>query len=161
MRLQTRRLLAACLLAGALPFGLARGEETLVWTSNTNGDLISLTYGSLDTTEPPVLLLSCFNEMKIGVLEIFGTIEGTRPGQKLSIDLAAGDAKASIEGSVELDDKTAMMFAEASDIEIAPLLGVLKAPGPLTVKTGLTTRTLPEVGRADAAAKFSTDCQVG
>jgi hypothetical protein len=54
-----------------------------------------------------------------------------------------------------------MMFAEASDIEIAPLLGVLKAPGPLTVKTGLTTRTLPEVGRADAAAKFSTDCQVG
>src|SRR5262249_21029957 len=128
MRLQTRRLLAACLLAGALlPVSLARGEETLVWTSNTNGDLISLTYGSLDTAKPPVLLLSCFNEMKIGVLEIFGTIEGTRPGQKLSIDLAAGDAKTSLEGSVELDDKTGTMFAEASDIEIAPLLGVLKA----------------------------------
>jgi hypothetical protein len=162
MRLSTRRLLAACLLAGAMfPISLVRGEETLVWTSNTNGDLISLTYGSLDTAKPPVLLLSCFNEMKIGVLEIFGTIEGTRPGQKLSIDLSAGDAKAAIEGAVELDDKTGMMFAEASDIEIAPLLGVLKAPGPLTVKTGLTTRTLPEVGRADAAAKFRTDCQVG
>jgi hypothetical protein len=161
MRLSVRRLFAACLIAAALlPMSLARGEETLVWTSNANGDLISLTYGSLDTAKPPVLLLSCFNEMKIGVLEIFGTIEGTRPGQKLSIDLSAGDAKSSIEGSVELDDASGVMFAEASDIAIAPLLGVLKAPGPLTVKTGFTTRTLPEVGRADAAAKFSKDCQI-
>ncbi len=138
----------------------ARSEETLVWTANTNGDLISLSYGSLDTSKPPVLLLSCFNEMSIGVLEVFGTIEGTRPGQKLSIDLSAGGAQSSIEGSVELDDKTGTMFAEASDIEIGPLLGVLKAKGPLTVKIAATTLTLPEVGRADAAETFSKDCKL-
>ncbi|HEX2449113.1 MAG TPA: hypothetical protein VHK26_13190 [Methyloceanibacter sp.] len=154
--------LAAALLAGGLLSSrLARGEETLVWTANTNGDLISLTYGSLDTSKPPVLLLSCFNEMNIGVLEIFGTIEGTRPGQKVSIDLSAGGTQSSIDGSVELDDKTGMMFAEASDLEIAPVIGVLKAPGPLTVKTAATTRTLPEVGRAEAADRFSKDCQIG
>ena len=161
-RPSARLLLAACILAGAfLPFSFARSEETLVWTANTNGDLISLSYGSLDTSKPPVLLLSCFNEMSIGVLEIFGTIDGTRPGQKLSIDLSAGGAKSSIEGAVELDDKTGTMFAEASDVEIPPLLGVLKSSGPLTVKIASTTFTLPEVGRADAAEKFSKDCQIG
>lgn len=161
-RASVRPLLAACVLAGALlPFSFARCEETLVWTANTNGDLISLSYGSLDTSKPPVLLLSCFNEMSIGVLEIFGTIEGTRPGQKLSIDLSAGGTQSSVPGAAELDDKTGTMFAEASDVEIAPLLGVLKASGPLTVKLASTTRTLPEVGRAEAAEKFSKDCQIG
>ena len=160
-RASARVLLAASLVAGALlPWSLARSEETLVWTANANGDLISLTYGSLDTSKPPVFLLTCFNEMDVAVLEIFGTIEGTRPGQKLSIDLSAGSSQSSLAGAVELDDKTGMMFAEASELEIAPVLGVLKAPGPLTVKTASTTRELPEVGRVEAAEKFSKDCQV-
>jgi hypothetical protein len=160
-RASALRLLAACLITGALlPLTVARGEETLVWTTNTNGDLISLTYGSLDTSKPPVLLLTCFNEMDVAVLEIFGTIEGTRPGQKISIDLAAGSVQSSIDGAVELDDKTGLMFAEASEVKIAPVLSALKSPGPLTVKTAATTRTLPEVGRAEAAEKFSKDCQV-
>ncbi len=154
-------LLAACVLAVALlGFSFARSEETLVWTANTNGDLISLSYGSLDTNKPPVLLLSCFNEMSIGVLEIFGALEGTRPGQKLSIDLSAGGTQSSIEGAVEFDDKSGTMFAEASDVEIAPLLAVLKASGPLTVKIAATTLTLPEVGRVEAAETFSKDCQL-
>ena len=62
---------------------------------------------------------------------------------------------------MELDDKTGTMFAEASDVEIAPLLAVLKSSGPLTVKIAATTITLPEVGRAEAAEKFSKDCQIG
>jgi hypothetical protein len=160
-RASARVLLAACLLAGTiLPEGSTRGEDTLVWTANANGGLIALSYGSLDASKPPVLLLSCFNEMDIAVLEIFGAIEGARPGQELSIDISAGDAKSSSKGEASIDDKTGAMFAEASEVEIAPLLEALKAPGPLTVKTALTTRTLPELGRADAAGKFSTDCQV-
>jgi len=154
-------LLAACVISAALlSLGVARSEETLVWRATTNGDLISLSYGSLDTNKPPVLLLSCFNEMSIGVLEIFGTIEGSRPGQKLNIDLSAGGTQSSIEGSVELDDATGTMFAEGSDVEIAPLLKVLKAAGPLTLKIAATTLTLPEVGRAEAAEAFSKDCQL-
>ena len=98
--------------------------------------------------------------MSIGVLEIFGTIEGTRPGQKLSIDLSAGGTESSIEGAVELDDKTGTMFAEEA-MSRSPPLGALKASGPLTVKIASTTFTLPEVGRAEAAEKFSKDCHVG
>jgi hypothetical protein len=160
-RASARLLVAACLVTGTLlSWSFARGEETLVWTANSNGGLIALTYGSLDSSKPPVLLLSCFNEMDVAVLEIFGTIEGTRPGQKLTIDLSAGSAQSSIEGTTEIDDQSGAMFAEASNVEVVPVLGVLKSPGPLTVKTASTTRTLPEVGRAEAAEKFSKDCQV-
>ena len=78
----------------------------------------------------------------------------------MSIDLSAGGKQSSIEGAVELDDKSGTMFAEASDVEIAPLLGVLKSSGPLTVKIAATTLTLPEVGRVEAAETFSKDCQL-
>ena len=156
-----RLLFAACLLTGAvLPGSFARSEETLVWTANSTGGLIALTYGSLDSTKPPVFLLSCFNEMDVAVLEIFGTIEGTRPGQPLTIEISAGSSQSPIKGEAAIDDKTGVMFAEASGVEIAPLLAVLKSPGPLSIKTALTTRTLPEVGRAEAVEKFSKDCQV-
>lgn len=161
IRVSACLLLAAGLLMGALASGeSARGEDSLVWIANTNGGLITLTFGSLDTSKPPVLLLSCFNEMDVAVLEIFGAIDGARPGEELSIDLSAGSSQASIKGAASLDDTTGAMFAEASGIEIAPVLGVLKSRGPLTVKTAATTRTLPEPGRADAVAKFSEDCQV-
>ena len=161
IRASARLLFAGCLLAGAaLPGSFARGEETLVWTANSTGGLIALTYGSLDSSKPPVLLLSCFNEMDVAVLEIFGAIEGTRPGQELAIEIAAGSSQSSIKGEASLDDKTGVMFAEASSIEIEPLLAVLKSPGPLTIKTAMTTRTLPEIGRAEAVEKFSKDCQV-
>ena len=62
------------------------------------------------------------------MLEIFGTIEGTRPGQKIehrSLRRQAPNPRST--GAVELDDKTGTMFAEASDVEIAPLLAVLKS----------------------------------
>jgi hypothetical protein len=161
IRLAACFLLAACLLLGALaPGSLARTEESLVWTGTTNGSLIALTYGPLDPSKPPVFLLTCFNEMDVAVLEVFGLIEGTRPGQELTIELSAGSSQSPLKGEVSLDEKTGAMFAEASDIRIEPVLAVLKAPGPLTVKTADTTRTLSDAGRADAVEKFSKDCQV-
>lgn len=153
-------LLAACLLLGALaPGSFARTEESLVWTGTTNGSLIALTYGPLDTSKPPVFLLTCFNEMDVAVLEIFGSIEGTQPGQKLTIELSAGSSQ-SLDGETSLDEKTGAIFAEASDIKLKPVLDVLKSPGPLTIKTASTTRTLPDAGRADAVETFSKDCQI-
>ncbi len=62
---------------------------------------------------------------------------------------------------MELDDKTGTMFAEASDIEITPLLGCAQSLGPADGQDRLDHVTLPEVGRADAVEKFSKDCQIG
>jgi hypothetical protein len=152
-----RLILVASLALGALPGSAVHAQGTPVWTEKSSEGFISLSYGSLDS-EQPILQLSCFNEMEIAVLNIFGGIEGARPGQKLSIELSAGSAKAALEGEVSLDDKTGATFAEASGIEVKPVLDVLKAEGAITVKTGETSQTLSEVGRAEAVEKFSKDC---
>lgn len=161
MRLALCSLVAACLVLGALaPVSFARTEETLVWSGSTNGGLIALTYGSLDTSKPPVLLLTCFNEMDVAVLELFGLTEDAQPGQKLTIELSAGSLQSPLNGEASRDEKTDAIFAEASDIELKPVLAVLKSPGPLTVKAVGTAKTLSDAGRADAVETFSKDCQV-
>lgn len=156
-RTAARLILRAGLVLVALSASPAGGQGTPVWTEKMSEGFVSLSYGSLDS-EQPVLQLSCFNEMEIAVLNIFGTIEGARPGQKLGIELSAGSTKASLEGEVTLDDKTGAIFAEASGIEVKPVLAVLKAQGPVAVKTGEISQTLSDVGRAEAVEKFGKDC---
>jgi hypothetical protein len=98
--------------------------------------------------------------MEVAVLEIFGVIEGTRPGQALTIELSAGSAELPLKGEVSLDDATGMMFAEANELKVKPVLDVLRASGPLTVNLGLTNKSLPDQGRADAVEKFSQACEL-
>lgn len=135
-----------------------RAEESLIWTARTSGGMASLIYGSLDPKKTPVFLLTCLNEMDIAVLEIFGVVEGKEPGQKVTIAFAVGDKKASLEGKIERDDKSATMFAEASEVEPDPMLEVLAAPGEATVTLDQAKKTLSEQGRAAAVAQFSKDC---
>lgn len=148
------------MLLPALPSGgLARTEENFVWTEKTSGGFISLVYGPLGADQQPLLLLTCFNDMDVVVLNIFGVIEGTRPGEKVTIELSAASSHP-IEGQVELDPKTGLMFAEASGIEVGPVLDVLNTPGPLTIKMAATSLTLSDAGRSEAAEKFSRDCKL-
>ena len=51
------------------------------------------------------------------------------------------------------------MFAEASDIEVEPVLAVLKAR-PADGQDRRDHETLPEVGRAEAVERFSKDCKL-
>ena len=90
----------------------------------------------------------------------FGVIEGTRPGQALTIELSAGSAELPLKGEVSLDDATGTMFAEANELKVKPVLDVLRASGPLTVNLGLTNKSLPDQGRADAVEKFSQACEL-
>jgi hypothetical protein len=157
-RIVSRLCFVVCLLAiTAVTNKFVHAQETLVWTDKASEGFVSLSYGSLDATKQPKFLLSCFNEMGIAVLDIFGVIQGTRPGEKLTIEFSAGRSL-SLEGAVELDTKSGSMFAEASDIEVKPLLEVLKSPGPVTVKMAATTLTLTDTGRTEAAERFGKNC---
>jgi hypothetical protein len=98
--------------------------------------------------------------MNVAVLEIFGAIEGTRPGQPLTITLSAANAKLPLKGEVSVYDATSSMFAEASDLKVKPVLEVLRASGPVTVNLGLTDKTLSDQGRADAVEKFDEACKL-
>ena len=160
-RIQARVLLAVCLSAGALaPAGPACAEESQVWIEKASEGFVSLAYGPLDPAKVPLLLLSCFDAMGIAVLDLHTAIDGAKPGEALTIELAAGEAKAKVEGEATLDEASGMIFAEASDIAVKPVLEVLRQPGPLTLTAGKTSATLSDQGRADAVGKFSQDCQI-
>jgi hypothetical protein len=160
-RTSARLLMAATLLIATFaPGRSARSDESLVWTGTTNGSMISLSYGSLDSSKQPIFLLSCVNGMSVATLDVFGTIAGAKAGDPLTIELSAGDAQSPLKGEASIDDQTGAMFAEASDFELGPVLTVLRSTGPVTVKTGETSQTLPEQGRAAAVDKFSQACEM-
>lgn len=153
-----------CLLVLAALFASApaqsASEGSLIWTEKNDGGSVSLAYGSLDTAQNPLFLLSCFNEMDIVVLNVFSVIEGTRPGQPVTIELSGGSEKATLKAQSEVDRKSASMFAEAGEVEVEPLLAVLRADGPITLKMGFTTKTMSDAGREQAVDQFRKDCRV-
>lgn len=160
-RISVGLIIAATLFFVALSqCGGARAEESLVWTEKSDEGRASLAYGPLDPAKTPLFLLTCFNNMSVAVLEIFGIIEGARPGQPLTIALSAGTAKLSLQGEVSVDDATSSMFAEANEVKVKPVLEVLRASGPLAVNLGLTNKTLSDQGRADAVEKFDQACEL-
>lgn len=165
MKVKSRACLVLLMLAStvaALPLaGLARTEEEpLLWTERSSDNLTSLAYGSLDPAKNPLFMLSCFNGMSIAVLDVRHDLKGTKPGEPLTIELSAGDAQSPVKGEAMLDEESGVTFAEATDIAVKPVLAVLRAAGPLTVKTGATSATLSDKGRAEAVAQFSKDCEL-
>lgn len=154
-------LLAVCLAVSAPASGsLVRAEESQVWIEKASEGFVTLAYGPLDPAKSPLFLLSCFDAMGIAVLDLHVAIDGVKAGEALTIEVKAGDAKTKIEGEAALDAANAMIFAEASDIAVKPVLEVLRQVGPATVTIGTTSTTLSDQGRADAVEKFSQDCQI-
>ena len=88
----------AVLIAAVASASIARAEDTLVWISKSNGSLVTLAYGPVDTTKAPLFLLSCFNGMDIAVLDVHQDIAGGTSGEKLAIELSAGAATAPLNG---------------------------------------------------------------
>lgn len=149
----------ATLAAAVLCGGLARAEETLIWTERTSGALTALAYGSIDPRVEPLFLLSCFNGMSIAVLDVHRGIPRVEPGQPLTIEISSAKAQSPVTGEVARNEATGATFGEASDIDVKPVLEVLRDPGPLTIKMGETTVTLSDQGRADAVAEFTQNCR--
>ncbi len=154
-----RILTATALLVAALA-SLARAEDILLWTAREDGGLVSLSYGSFDPGKIPIFMVTCFNGMNIAVLNLHEELSGTEPGQKITIDIAAEAAQTPVQGEAASNERNGPLFAEASGVAIAPLLNVLKEPGPVTVSVGDTRVTLSDTGRPEAVATFSKACQV-
>jgi hypothetical protein len=153
-----RFVLAAALLAGALP--QASVAETLVWTEKASGGFVTLTYGLLDPDKSPLFMLSCLNGMGIAVLDIRSDLPETKPGTPLTIELTSDGLTAPVQGEAAKDETSGASFGQASDIEVKPILDVLRGSGPVTVKVGTESATLSEHGRAEAVDKFGKDCEL-
>jgi len=153
----SRFLLAAALLAASLP-GASLAEETSVWNAKTNGSFVTLTYGTLSADKAPLFMLSCFNGMGIAVLDVRPELGDTKSGTALTIELAGGGQTAKVEGEATRDEESGVTFAEASDTAVKPILDVLRATGPVTIKVGAASAELTDTGRGDAVDRFAKDC---
>jgi hypothetical protein len=148
-------VLAVSLLAAAQASS-ARAED-LIWTGKASEGLISLSYAPLDPAKPPLFLLSCFDAMGIAVLDLRQELASAKADDALTITLSAGDAKAEVKGEAARDD-AGMIFAEASDIAVKPVLEVLRQTGAVTVTAGEASASLSDKGRAQAVESFTKDC---
>ena len=153
------RTLASLPLLAAIALS-AHADNQSVWTGKANGGLATLSYGSIDTTKSPEFLLSCFNGMSVAVLDIRAAIEGIEAGKPLTIQLLAGTQTVEIKAEGAGDVKEGTTYAEASDIQVKPILAVLGQTGPVTLKIGDASTSFSDLGRMDAIKNFSEECAI-
>lgn len=138
----------------------ARAADGMAWTEAVNGSLASLAYGPPDASASPLFLLSCFSDLGVAVLDVHKEIAGSASGDKLTIELSAGNAKSPIDGEAASEEDGGKLFAEASDVRVKPILAVLGEPGPATIKIGEISATLSDQGRVQAVEQFKQNCLI-
>jgi hypothetical protein len=154
-------VLAGFLLPGFTPLALAAEPGTVEgyeWMGGSNEGAASFVYGSPETVEDQLFWLSCEPEKKSTEMTVYDDVAGTKVGQPIAIDMSAGAAKTSVQGKIATDGMSGFFFPEAKGFKVKPVIEVLKAKGPLTVKTGKLTTILPEKGRSEALAAFAKAC---
>jgi hypothetical protein len=161
VRGQARSLPAIALALAILPIADAgKSEEAMIWTEKSSGGLTALAYGPLDPMASPLFVLSCFSGMNIVVLDVHKEIPGAKRGDALTIEISSAKAQAPVKAEVEINEATGTNFGEASDINVQPLLQVMRDPGPLTVKMGEASAALSDQGRAQGVADFVENCKL-
>lgn len=161
VRGQARALLMGALgVATLLLADAGKSEEAMMWTEKESGGLTTLAYGPLDSSKTPLFALSCFSDMNIAVLDVHKEIPGAKRGDPITIELSSEKAQAPLKAEVEINEATGTTFGEASDIDVKPLLQVMRDPGSLTLKMAEVSVTLSDQGRADAVAKFVENCKL-
>ena len=139
---------------------MARTEEGFVWTAKVSGGFTSLAYGPADPMKSPLFLLSCLDGIDIAVLDVRSKLPDTKPGTPLEIELSGGGLTAPLKAEAVHDDADGTVFGEASDFKVKPVVEVLRADGPVTVKVGEVSTELSDQGRAAAVDQFTKDCKL-
>ena len=150
--------LLAILLAGAWRCAAAETEDVYAWIGGSGEGNVGVGYGSPETAEDQLFWLNCRNKEKASNMTVYVDIEGAKVGQPITIEFSAAAATASVKGKTATDEMSGFIFAEAIQFPVKPIIKVLKAKGPVTIKTGKTVTTLPEKGRAAELAEFAKAC---
>lgn len=159
----TKRLLLPALLAAVLPAGMAPGafaQGSNVWQAKTSGSFVTLRYGPINQREKPLFLLSCLNGVSIAVLSVYTDFPQREPGAAITVKLSAGGQSTTVAGESAQEDGTGVIYFEAGDIAVKPILKILGEKGAVSMTSGAIGNELSEAGRADAVAEFSKDCKL-
>jgi hypothetical protein len=148
-------LIAAALLAGTLPVS---AEASDVWRAVKSGSFVTLRYGAVDPRESPVFLLSCLNGVGIAVLSVYMDFPERQSGDPIAVELSAGEQATSVAGETASEDGTGIIYGEAGDIEVKPILKVLREKGPVSMKVDANGTELSDADRSQAVEQFAKDC---
>jgi hypothetical protein len=158
------RLLLPALLAflafAAVPAGGVAAEGSKIWQAKASGDFVTLRYGPLDERESPLFLLSCLNSVSIAVLSVYMDFPERQPGDPISVEFSAGNESTTVAGETAQEDGTGVIYGEAGDIAVKPILKVLREKGPVSMTSAAIGYELSDAGRAKAVADFSKDCKL-
>src|SRR5680860_911917 len=154
-----RLLLAAGLMAGSLP-GPAFAQGSAIWTATASGSFVTLRYGPIDQREKPLFLLSCLNGVNIAVLSVYTDFPEWEPGDPITVEFGAGGQSTSVAGESAQEEGTGVIYFEAGDIAVKPIVKVLREKGTVSMTSDAIANDLAEAGRAEAVAEFSKDCKL-
>lgn len=157
-RLPIGLFLAVLMIGAALPSKPAHAAD--FWRAKTSGSFVTLRYGPPDEQEKPVFLLSCLNGVGIAVLSVYMDFPENQPGDAITIDFSADGQTTPVAGETAAEDGTDIIYAEAGDIAVTPILKILKEKGTVTMKSGAIAVDLSAEGRAEAVADFAKDCSL-
>lgn len=149
----------AALAASAWP-GAVSAQGGDIWRAKSSGSFVTLRYGPLNEREKPVFLLSCLNGVSIAVLSVYMDFPERQSGDPIPIELSAGNQSTTVAAESAQEDGTGIIYAEAGDIAVKPILKVLREKGPVAMKSEAIGEHLSDAGRAEAVAEFSNDCKL-
>jgi hypothetical protein len=152
--------LTLALLAGATGLPVTSAFANDIWQVKTSGSFVTLRYGPLNERERAPFLLSCLNGVGIAVLSVNMDFPEMETGEALTIEFSAGDKTAPVAGETAAEDGTGIIYGEAGDIAVKPILKVLEQKGPVTMKSGANAMELSDVGRAENVAEFAKECSL-
>lgn len=147
-------------LASAAGFPAFFAHAADIWRVKTSGSFVALRYGAYDEQEKPVFLLSCLNSVGIAVLSVHMDFPERETGEAITIDFSASGKTTPVAGETAAEDGTGVIYGEAGDIAVTPILNILKEKGPVTIKVGANAVELSTQGRAETVAEFSKDCSL-
>ena len=150
--------LSLALIACAIGLPISSAYAANVWRAKMSGGFVTLRYGPLDEREKAPFLLSCLNGVGIAVLSVHMDFPAQQTGEAITIDFSAGDRTVPVAGETAAEDGTGIIYGEAGDIAVMPILDVLKTDGPVTMKSGANAVELSPLGRAKSVAEFDKNC---
>jgi hypothetical protein len=151
---------AALLASAALALSALPAAAQSVWSAETYDYGSVLNLGIADSPEEVTLSLYCDNDEQYLELGIFQELADSEPGQPLSLAIATATRQVVIAGETSTDEMSGFVYASAVGFHLAPLLAVLKSPGPATVTMGPAEVVLPEEGRTEAVRTFAIGCRI-
>ncbi len=152
--------LSLALLASTIGLPFSSAYAANVWRAKMSGSFVTLRYGPLDEREKAPFLLSCLNGVGIAVLSVHMDFPEQQTGEALTIDFIAGDRTVPVAGETAAEDGTGIIYGEAGDIAVTPILEVLRTDGPVTMKSGANAVELSPLGRAEPVAEFDKNCSL-